>query len=50
MPAVLSTADGPLPRDPEVGDYIEVFVAFDGCRAKMLRQKGQVGASTAVCF
>lgn len=50
MPAVLSTADGLLPRDPEVSGHIVAFVAFDGCRAKMLWQKGQLGAAAAACF
>lgn len=48
--AVLSTGDGLLPGDPEVSGHIVTFVAFDGCRAKMLWQKGQLGAATAACF
>lgn len=47
MPSALSTADGFLPEDLGVRDHVE---AFDGCGVKMSWQKGQVGASAAVCF
>lgn len=47
MPSALSTADGLLPEDLGVRDHVE---AFDGCGVKMSWQKGQVGASAAVCF
>jgi len=48
--AVLSTADGLLPADTEVSDHTVVFVALDECRAKMPWQKGQAGASAAMCI